>query len=109
MADEKQTAYKAIHEALQILQEKHYSNPQNCWRLKEDLARALHRRHLIGAIATGRIEARFYQRESDLDTTWKADGRTRAYWYQLADEAISVMLRDELTALPKPEEWNGRL
>ncbi len=67
--------------------------------LKDRIARALFRRHLIDAIETGRIEARSYQRESQIETSWSADGKTRAYWYALADEAIKVMDGEPLTPL----------
>jgi len=80
---------------------------------KDELAFALFRRAQIDSVEKRRMDMSISGRKSpgydpyrdELDeqgirTSWAADGRTRAYWYSLASEALRQLNGDSLTALP---------
>lgn len=82
---------------------------------KDELAFTLFRRAQIDSVEKRRMDLAITGRNSpgydpyrdELDergikTSWSADGKTRAYWYALASEALRLLNGDPLTALPPP-------
>jgi len=82
---------------------------------KDELAFALFRRALIDSVGKRRMDLNITGKQSPvydsyrdelneqgIKTSWSADGKTRAYWYSLAAEALRQLNGDPLTALPKP-------
>lgn len=69
------------------------------YEIVDALAFVLFRRHLIDAVETGRLDQQLS--ESGIKTSWSADGKTRAYWYQLAHAALGEFVGD--APMPIPE------
>lgn len=85
-----------------------------------ELAKVLHRRHLIDQVEYKRLKTpdefkyhpiddshSWVDRELELSereiaTSWAADGSNRCYWVQIAAEAIRFWLDDPRTLLPAP-------
>lgn len=78
----------------------------NCGRPQKEkyeiidaLAFVLFRRHLIDAVQTGRLDRQLS--ESSIKISWSADGKNRAYWYQLARAALGEIVGE--VPMPIPE------